>query len=57
MIYHNSVKENTVFTVNKFTNEACESTELEMLLDQIFLTDLPSDEQWVTNLNEKWWLN
>jgi hypothetical protein len=56
-MYHNSVKENTVFSVNKFTNEVCESTELEMLLDQIFLTDLPSDEQWVTNLNEKWWLN
>ena len=54
---HNSVKENNFLTVNKFTNEAIESTDLEMLLDQIFLTDKPFEEQWVTNLNETWWLN
>lgn len=57
MMNHNSVKENNFFTVNKFTNEAIESTDLEMLLDQIFLTDKPFEEQWVTNLNETWWLN
>jgi hypothetical protein len=59
-MYHNSVIEKKVSDLGQVsteTNETIESIETDLLLDQIFLTESPIEEQWVTNLKENWMLN
>ena len=57
MMYHNPVLENKVFNLGQVSTETNESIETDLLLDQIFLTESPIEEQWVTNLKENWMLN
>ena len=56
-MYHNPVLENKVFNLGQVSTETYESIETDLLLDQIFLTESPIEEQWVTNLKENWMLN
>ncbi len=57
MMYHNSVIEKKVSDLGQVSTETIESIETDLLLDQIFLTESPIEEQWVTNLKENWMLN
>jgi len=57
MMNYNPVSENKVFILSQVSTETIESNETDLLLDQIFLTETPVEEQWVTNLKENRMLN
>jgi len=57
MMYHNSVIEKKVSNLGQVSTETIESIETDLLLEQIFLTEIPIEEEWVTNLKENWMLN